>query len=121
MSLINYTPKELTKAEKVAASLKALGDQIGDDLVRRYRMAFAALWYRDDFTMADVQAVADEMGTAFTASMQLNGAFGEFLATYFPGQVPENELASPVPYTVNPDGTITFDAEGVYPGPQTEE
>lgn len=120
MTLINYTPVEFTEAQKFAAGLTKHAQQFADDLVLKYRNNFAMLWYRDGWDIAKVQAVADEMGVGFTQMMQLNGAVGAFLNTYYPGQVPASELSSPVSYTVNPDGTMTFDAQGQYPGPQSE-
>ena len=120
--LVNYTPTvQLTPAQEFAKGLAGRGNQVAQQIVQIYRDNFEMLWYREGWDVSNVQAVADEMGTAFTQLMAANGALGQLCATIYPGQVPNSELASPVPYTVNPDGTITFDTEGTYPGPQPAE
>lgn len=121
MSVTNYTPAELTVAQKFAAGLAKRADQVAAQIVDSYKYNFEMLWHREGWTVADVQAVADEMGAEFTKLMQLNGNLGVFIEANYPGQVPAEQLSSPVAYTVNPDGTLTFDANGVYPGPQTGE
>jgi hypothetical protein len=120
MSLVNYTPVEPTEAQKFAAGLAGRANQVAQTIVQLYRANFEMLWYREGWDVSNVQAIADEMGTAFTQLMIANGALGQLCATVYPGQVPESELASPVSYTVNPDGTIKFDANGTYPGPQRD-
>lgn len=118
--IINYTPAQLSDVQNFAAGLAGRAQQVADKIVELYRGNYAMLWRREGWDVSNVQEIADEMGTNFTALMQLNGALGAFIATNYPDAVPAEELASPVSYTVNGDGTLTFDAEGDYPGPIEE-
>jgi len=118
MTISNYQPVEPTEVQKFAAGLAARADNVAADIVQRYRQNFEMLWYREGWDVSNVQAIADEMGAEFTKLMQLNGNLGQFIADNYPGQVPDSELSSPVSYTVAADGTLTFDPQGVYPGPQ---
>ena len=120
MSLVDYTPVEPTEAQKFAAGLAGRANQVAQQIVQIYRDNFEMLWYREGWDVSNVQAVADEMGTAFTQLMAANGALGQLCATIYPGQVPNSELASPVEYEIV-DGKIVFDENGTYPGPQSAE
>lgn len=119
MTIIDYSPEAPNEVKQFAAGLAGRANQVADQLVQMYRANFEMLWYRDGWDKSNVQAIADEMGVAFTQMMAKNRALGEFIDAQYPGQIPESELASPISYTVNPDGTITFDGDEDYPGPQT--
>lgn len=116
MPLIEVTETPVDLEQQIADGLVAFTNQVNDEIVRLYRMGREMLWNRPDFTIKNVQGVIDKWGPVNAAKIfQASAALGQLIAVTNPGVLSEEELVSPVPYTLD-KGRIVLDPKAAYPG-----
>lgn len=115
MPLFDIQTPEVDPHQVIADGLLAFANQACDTLVDLYRRGKEMLWYRDNFTVADAQAVIDALGQHAVPLFTLSAALGQFIAANYPGPLTEDDLAAPVLYTIQ-NGRIVLDANAEYPG-----
>lgn len=119
MPVFNIQEPEVDQPKVLADGMFAFANQVGDDLVRLYRMGKEQMWARPGFTVADAQAVIDAMGANAVPLFTLSASLGAFIAAKYPGVLTSEELTSPVPYTIV-NGHIVLDPTALYPTEQLD-
>lgn len=115
MPLFNLEEEQPDQAQVLAKGIIGYGNQVDQDILDRYKRGREMLWGRPQpFTIADAQAVIDAMGPFAIPVFQSFAALGQFINTVHPGALTEEELTTPVPYTVV-NGRIVLDPEARYP------
>lgn len=108
------TPIEQTSADRLAAeakNIKFAPAMMTDNLLRRWNLAFDALWTTSEFTPAEKLAA---MGVDAAELFALNQAFTVFLIGQLTGKRDDlvaeivAKLAAIPPFTANADGTVTL-------------
>lgn len=113
-----FQPLQDDVHKAVAKQLIQHGIDTFEGIKARYEGGLDVLWGREGFTVADAQAVIDELGAQAIPVFVASAALGQFINTVAPGTIPDEQLASPVPYTIDENGRIVLDPNALYP---TEE
>lgn len=128
MPLFEINEPTTPEIQNLANGVLKFGNQIAETLVRLHRQSKEMVWKRSTkedgspFTLADAQELIDDMGSNAPVVFQRSANLATFINANFPGVLDESELASPVPYTVEPGRVpqpIVLDPTVEYPGPDT--
>ena len=114
MPVFEIETPEINQHEELAKGILQFANQVGDELVRLYRMGREMMWKRPDFTVVDAQAVIDAMGANAIPLFTLSAALGQFINLKYPGVLSSEDLDAPIAYTVV-NGRIVLDPTAKYP------
>lgn len=123
-SLFNIPQSEINHHQQYAIGLLMRGEQSAELLVREFIMQKEMFWNQSEiaghkFVLSDAQKIIDEMGSNAIVAFTKHAALGQFIKSQYPGALTDQELATPVAYTIV-NGKIVLDVNGVYPGPKVQ-
>ena len=123
-NLFNIPQPEVNHHQQFAIGLLMRGEQSAELLVRDFQMQKEMLWNQTEidghpFTITDAQKIIDEMGSNAIVAFTKHAALGQFIKSQYPGALTDEELATPVKYTVV-NGRIVLDVNATYPGAKVQ-
>ena len=115
--MTKYDVELQTKAQRIASRIMAKARRANEVIPNSVRRLYDSVWDDPEAeTVQDIQDAFDLIGVNSVPMFVDQASLVTAVMAIDPDSLPEKYRTSPVSFTPNADGTITFDTTADYPG-----